>query len=202
MRTNVFRTIEKGRWYSMAAILNGGLALDWVRTLFAVEWDEFYGGIERVPPGSEGVTFLPYLVRERTPHLGPEGASWSGIALRHGKDHLMKASLEGVAFALRDAMESLEATGVSIADLRLAGGGATNRAWCQLLADVLGKRLLAAGSTAGAARGAALLAGLAAGIYRSEEETARLGPRPELVAEPGLNADAYSTLYLGWRAHS
>jgi xylulokinase len=114
----------------------------------------------------------------------------------------MKASLEGVAFALRDAMESLEATGVSIADLRLAGGGATNRAWCQLLADVLGKRLLAAGSTAGAARGAALLAGLAAGIYRSEEETARLGPRPELVAEPGLNADAYSTLYLGWRAHS
>jgi xylulokinase len=184
LRTNVFRTIERGKWYSMAATLNAGLALDWVRTLFAVDWEEFYGSVERVPPGSEGVTFLPYLVAERTPHLEAEaGASWSGIALSHGRDHLMKASLEGVAFALRDAMESLAATGISVTELHLSGGGAANHSWRQLLADVLGKRLLAAGSTAGAARGAALLGGLAAGTYRSVDET--VAPRYELVAEPG-----------------
>jgi xylulokinase len=192
LRTNVFRTIEKGKWYSMAAILNAGLALDWVRALFAVGWEEFYGTIERIPPGSEGVTFLPYLVPERTPRLDAAvGASWSGIALSHGRDHLMKASLEGVALAMRDAMESLEATDVTIADLHLAGGGAANQPWCQLLADVLGKRLLAGGSTAGAARGAALLAGLAAGVYKSADEIAKFAPRYELVAAPGPDAGAY-----------
>jgi len=103
----------------------------------------------------------------------------------------MKASLEGVAFALREAMESLEATGVAIADLHLSGGGAANQPWCQLLADVLGKRLLAAGSTAGAARGAALLAGLAAGVYKSADEIAKFAPRYELVAAPGPHAGAY-----------
>jgi len=195
LRTNVFRTVEKGKWYSMAATLNAGLALDWVRTLFALDWEEFYGSIERVPPGSEGVTFLPYLVAERAPRLEAEvGASWSGIALRHGRDHLMKASLEGVAFALREAMESLEATGVKIADLHLAGGGAANQPWCQLLADVLGKRLLAAGSIAGAARGAALLAGLAAGVYKSADEIAKFPPRYELLAAPGPHSGAYLNL--------
>jgi xylulokinase len=168
----------------MAATLNAGLALDWVRTLFTADWEEFYGSIERVPPGSEGVTFLPYLVPERAPRLdGEVGASWSGIALSNGRDHLMKASLEGVAFALREAMESLEATGVTIADLHLSGGGAANQ-----LADVLGKRLVAAGSTAGAARGAALLAGLGAGVYKSPDEIAKFAPRYELVAAPGPSA--------------
>jgi xylulokinase len=200
MRTNVFRTIEKGKWYSMAAILNGGLALDWVRTLFAADWDELYGSVERVPTGAEGVTFLPYLVRERRPQSdGEGGASWSGIALRHGREHLMKAALEGIAFSLRESMEALEVTGISIADLHLAGGGATNHAWRQLLADVLGKRLFAAGSAAGGARGAALLAGLAAGTYRTANQVAALAPRYELVAEPGANADVYSGLYRRWQ---
>ena len=97
----------------------------------------------------------------------------------------MKAALEGVALALRDSMSALEATGISITELHLSGGGVANQLWRQLLADVLGKRLLAAYSTAGAARGAALLGGLAAGIYKSVEETAALASRYELVAEPG-----------------
>lgn len=198
LRTNVFRTIKKGRWFAMAAILNGGLALDWVGRIFGVEWDQLYGSIDLVPAGAGGVSFLPYLVGERSPRLAGARARWSRIALHHRREHLLKAALEGVAFALREAMESLEATGISIVDLRLAGGGAANQSWRQLLADVLGKRLLAAGSPAGAARGAALLAGVAAGTYGSVQETAGLGPRYELAAEPGANAEAYSTLYRKW----
>ena len=87
--------------------------------------------------------------------------------------------------ALREAMESLEAAGISITELHLSGGGAANLSWRQLLADVLGKRLLAGESTAGAARGAALLGGLAAGIYKSVDETAALAPRYDPAAEPG-----------------
>jgi sugar (pentulose or hexulose) kinase len=103
----------------------------------------------------------------------------------------MNASLEGVAFALREAMESLEATGISITELHLSGGGAANRSWRQLLADVLGRRLFAASSTAGAARGAALLAGLAAGTYGSTDKIAALAPNDELVGEPNANVEAY-----------
>jgi xylulokinase len=199
LNTYVFRAVEKGRWCSMAAILNAGLALDWVRTLFGVQWDALYGSVEQVPAGAGGVSFLPYLVGERTPRVAVSSASWSGIALGNGREHLMKAALEGVAFALRDSMEALEAIGISIDELELAGGGTTNQLWRQLLADVLGKRLVAVESPAGAARGAALLAGVAAGTYASVHEAAALGPRLRLAAEPGPEAGAYSALYERWR---
>ena len=201
--TLLYRTIEKDRWYAMAAILNAGLALDWVRKLFTTGWSELYESALEVPPGADGVTFLPYLVPERTTHHDASiGASWSGIALGHGRQHLLKAVLEGVAFALRQAMEALEANGVSIPELRLAGGGTLDTSWRQLLADVLGKRLLAPVAPAGAVRGAALLAGLAAGTYAAPAELAALAPVHQLAAEPSTQSDAYSALYRRWLARS
>lgn len=197
--TGVFRTVERGNWYSMAAILNAGLALNWVQTLFGVEWSALYGSAAQVPAGSGGVSFFPYLVPERTPgpHSG-QGACWSGIEQHHRRDHLLKAALEGVAFALRRAMDALEATGIEIADLQLAGGGSMDSSWRQTLADVLGKRLLAADSPAGAARGAALLGGLAAGTFTSFDDTAALTMRTIVAAEPGPDATKYSRLYERW----
>jgi len=197
-RTYVFRTVEKGKWYSMAAILNAGLALDWVSNLFGVGWDTLYGSVAAAPAGSDGVSFFPYLVAERTPHLdGSSRACWSGIRLHHTREHLLKAALEGVAFSLREAMEALEATGVSMADLQLAGGGTVDQHWRQMLADVLGKRLLTVDSPDGAARGAALLAGLAVGAW-SLDDVAALGPGNDRAAEPGVQSDAYTVLYHRW----
>src|SRR5260370_16154812 len=65
--THVFRTVEYGKWYSMAAILNAGLALDWVQRLFGVDWNALYGSAAQVPAGSGGGSFFPYLVSEKTP---------------------------------------------------------------------------------------------------------------------------------------
>ncbi len=195
-RTNLYRTVENGKWYAMAAILNAGLALDWARTVFQIEWPVLYRSAEEVPPGAGGVTFVPHLVGERTPHRGSGAdARWSGIALHHRKEHLLKAVLEGVAFALREAMEQLEAAGIPVAELRLAGGGAVDAAWQQLLADVLGKPLIATPSWVGSARGAALLAGVSAGVYKSIRDTPAGDPRTELAAEPGPRADEYTALY-------
>src|SRR6266849_1763479 len=197
-RTYVFRTVEKGKWYSMAAILNAGLALDWVGRLFGVDSEELHGSAARIPAGSDGVSFFPYLVAERTPHLdGSSRACWSGIRLHHTREHLLKAALEGVAFSLREAMEALEATGISMADVHLAGGGTADRHWRQMLADVLGKRLLAVDSPDGAARGAALLAGLAVGAW-SLDDVAALRPGNDRAAEPGVQSDAYTVLYHRW----
>ena len=197
-RTYIFRTVEEGKWYSMAAILNAGLALDWVRRLFGVDSEELHGSAAGVPAGSAGVSFFPYLVAERTAHLDA-GARWSGVRLQHGKEHLLKAALEGVAFALREAMEALDATGISPADLQLAGGGTVDQHWRQMLADVLGRRLFAVDSPAGSARGAALLGGLAAGTFKTLDETAALTMRADMVAEPGADANEYSRLYERWK---
>lgn len=195
-RTNLYRTVESGKWYSMAAILNAGLALDWARAVFQVEWPVLYGSAVEVPPGAGGVTFVPYLVGERTPHLDSRThARWSGIALHHRKEHLLKAVLEGVAFALREAMEQLEAAGIPVAQLHLAGGGAVDAAWRQLLADVLGKPLIATSSWVGSARGAALLAGVCTGVYATVSDSPAADLGTEVVAEPGPRADEYATLY-------
>jgi xylulokinase len=198
-RTYAYRTIEKGKWYSIAAILNAGLALDWVCRLFEVDWDALHASAAQVPAGSGGVSFFPYLVPERTPHLDAgSGASWSGIGLQHRTEHLLKAALEGVAFSLREAMEALESTGISIDDLQLAGGGSAGQHWRQMLADVLGKRLLGVDSQAVSARGAALLAGLALGTYRSPDDVAALAPTHRLAAEPGAQSETYTALYRQW----
>jgi xylulokinase len=195
-RTNLYRTVERGKWYAMAAILNAGLALDWARTVFAVEWPVLYGTAGEVPPGAGGVTFVPHLVGERTPHLeSGADARWSGIALHHRREHLLKAVLEGVAFALREAMEKLEAAGIPVTELHLAGGGAVDGAWRQLLADVLGKPLIATPSWVGSARGAALLAGVCAGVYKAVTDSPATHLRTEVVAEPGPRADEYAALY-------
>jgi len=201
MRTHIYRTVEFGKWYSMAATLNAGLALDWVRRVFNVDWDALHASALRVPPGAGGVTFAPYLVGERTHHLDPNArARWSGMGLHHGREHLFRAALEGVAFALREAMEALEATGVSVSELLLAGGGTEGVRWRQLLADVLNKRLLSVISPAGAARGAALLGGVSTGIYKTTGATAAISVGYELAAEPGPESDEYAKLYERYRS--
>jgi len=188
-RTHLYRAAAPDLWYSMAAVQNAGLALEWVRKILGVSWNEVYEEAFEVPPGSGGVTFLPYLSGERTPRFDPDArGAWTGLGLDHTRGHLLRAALEGVAFALREAVEALEGLGTIIPELRLAGGGAGGKPWRQLLADVLGRslRLLPEEITSVAsARGAVFLAGLASGVYHTAEDTLPLTPEPETLIRPG-----------------
>jgi xylulokinase len=84
----------------MAAMQNAGLALVWVRRLLGASWRVVYEEAFSVLAGAGGVTFLPYLSGERTPHLDPEArGAWVGLGLDHERGHLLRAALEGVAFA-------------------------------------------------------------------------------------------------------
>jgi xylulokinase len=192
LRTHLYRGASAGLWYSMAAVQNAGLALEWVRKVLGVSWGEVYDEAFAVPPGSGGVAFLPYLSGERTPRFDPGArGAWTGLGLDHTRGHLLRAALEGVAFALREGLEALEDAGISASELRLAGGGAAGESgdpWRQLLADVLGRplRLLPDEiSAVASARGAAFLAGLASGIYTSTEGTLPITPEPERSITPG-----------------
>ena len=194
-RTHLYRAAVPGLWYSMAAIQNAGLALEWVRKVLGASWKEVYEEAFAVPPGSGGVAFLPYLSGERTPRFDPGArGAWTGLGLDHTRGHLLRAALEGVAFALLEGLEALEDLGIRAAELRLAGGGASGAGgssgepWRQLLADVLGRPLWLLPdeiSAVASARGAAFLAGLASGVYPAAGETLSLTPEPERSIWPG-----------------
>jgi len=79
----------------------------------------------RVPAGSDGLLFLPYLTGERTPHPDPQArGAYVGLTARHGKAHLVRALLEGVSFGLRDSLELIKGLGVPVVQVRASGGGA------------------------------------------------------------------------------
>jgi xylulokinase len=199
-RTHLYRAAVPGLWYSLAAIQNAGLALEWVRKVLGASWKDVYEEAFAVPPGSGGVTFLPYLSGERTPRFDPVArGAWTGLGLDHTRGHLLRAALEGVAFALREALEALEDLGTIAPELRLAGGGTgggSGAPWRQLLADVLGRPLWLLPdeiSSVASARGAAFLAGLACGVYPAAQDTLPLTPEPENPILPG--ATAYEAAY-------
>jgi xylulokinase len=198
-RIHLYRAAAPDLWYSMAAIQNAGLALEWVRKILGVSWEELYEEAFAVPPGAGSVVFLPYLSGERTPRFDPGArGAWTGLGLDHGRAHLLRAALEGVAFALREGLEALEEAGTPVPELRLAGGGAGSEPWRQLLADVLGRPLRLLPDTVArvaSARGAGLLSGVASGVYRAVGDTP--APDPDRVIRPG--AAAYEAVYARYR---
>ncbi|MBD2463239.1 xylulokinase [Oscillatoria sp. FACHB-1407] len=186
-RTHLFRSALPDQWYTLAAIQNAGLALEWVRHLLGFTWAEVYEQAFAVPPGCEGLTFLPYLTGDRTPHLdSSRRGSWVGLGLHHTRAHLMRAALEGVAFSIRQGLEVMP---LHPAEIRLAGGGTLEPSWRQLLADVLQVPLRPVDSPAASARGAALLAGLGVGIYSSVNELPTVSLSSSLITPNSWDAN-------------
>jgi xylulokinase len=181
--TTLFRTAARHGWYVMAATSNAGLALDWVRTVLAASWDELYAAA--AGPGRESdPLFLPHLTGERTPWLDSTmRGAWVGLALAHDRTALLRGALEGVAFAVRTAMDEVGGP-ASPSAVRIAGGGTTHPAWRQLLADVLGRPLDAVDVTAASGRGAALLGGCAADLVDEGSVFGRLAPSTRRVSDP------------------
>lgn len=164
--------------YRVAAMLNAGIALDWVRSLFRRSWDEVYSGLEarglEVPLN---VVFLPYLTGERTPYMDPEArGSWTGLSLHNTEYDLFLAALLGVACAIRLGYDTLNIPSTS--RIRAVGGSLQYPYWRRLLATVIGRDISISDQTNISARGAALIAAAALG-----EEVAP--PRDEVaVIEP------------------
>lgn len=195
LRTHLYRAAGGANWYRMAAVQNAGLALDWVRRALGASWDEVYASIDVVAPGAAGLTFLPYLTRERPHHRNPHSSgAFLGMRIDHQREHLLHAALEGVAFGIRVALEALPGASKATS-LRLAGGGSVRPAWRQMLADVLGRELVAVDTADASARGAALLGGIASGIWAGAAATAPVAPSTHVVATPSTRQTAYDEVY-------
>jgi xylulokinase len=168
-RLHAFCHAVPDMWHFMGVMLSAAGSLQWHHDTLAPEmgFDELVAEAEGIPPGSEGLLFLPYLTGERTPYPDPFArAAWIGLTVRHTRAHMTRAVLEGVAFGLKDSFTLIQEAGLgALRQVRLSGGGAKSPLWRQILADVLGVELVTVNTTEGAAFGAALLAGVAVGIW-------------------------------------
>jgi xylulokinase len=173
MRLHTFCHVAPGAWYLMGVVLSAGGAFTWYREQFAREiGDERQAGGELneeaagIAPGADGVTFLPYLQGERTPHRDASArGAFFGLSLAHTRAHLTRAVLEGVCFALRDSVSILHEIGITPEHLLLTGGGARSPFIRRLQAEVLGLPVSTVNREEGPAYGAALLAAVGAGAF-------------------------------------
>ena len=172
-RVHAFCHAVPGGWHAMGVMLSAAGSLRWLRDVLGPPggYDELTAAAEEWPAGTEGLTFLPYLSGERTPHADPHArAAFAGLTLRHDRGALVRAVLEGVAYGLRDSLELLRELGVDPRDGRVSGGGARSELWLRILASVLGLPIRRTGADEGSAYGAALLGGVAAGVFRDVHE--------------------------------
>lgn len=172
-RVHAFCHAVPGGWHAMGVMLSAAGSLRWLRdTLGAGRgYDELIAAAGEWSPGTEGLTFLPYLTGERTPHADPHArAAFAGLTLRHDLGAFVRAVLEGVAYGLRDSLELLRELGVDPRAGHVSGGGARSELWLRILASVLGMPIRRAATDEGSAFGAALLGGVAAGVFRDVHE--------------------------------
>jgi glycerol kinase len=151
-------------------------------------------------PSSDGVYLVPAFVGLGAPHWDPQARGVIiGITRGTTRAHLVRATLEAIAFQTRDVIEAMEAEcGVSLPELRVDGGAAANDLLMQMQADILGRPVVRPAVTETTALGAAYLAGLAVGFWQSQDElTANW--RVDKRFEPRLPADQREALYAGWK---
>lgn len=215
-RVHTFNHAVPNAWYLMGVTQGAGLSLRWVRDNIGLPERalERWTGTDAyelmaqeaasVPPGCEGLLFLPYLQGERTPHLDAHArGGWIGLTASHDRRYLIRSVMEGVAFSLKDCFSIIREQGLKLDQMRATGGGAQSSLWRQIIADVLGVELVITNATEGPAFGAALLAGVAGGVYPSVQAACdqtvrviqRTEPRPETTEAYAQAYETYKALY-------
>jgi xylulokinase len=184
-RAHVFCHAVPDTWHAMGVMLSAAESLRWFRGVLGGGYDELLAEAAAAPAGADGVLFAPYLSGERTPHVDPDvRAAFQGLSLGHGRGVLVRAVLEGVAYALRDSLELLRTLGVDARVGRASGGGARSELWLRIVASVLGVPLELTAVEEGSAYGAALLAGIRAAEWRDAREAVDACVRVRATVEP------------------
>ncbi len=182
LRTHTFCHADRNMWYVMGATLNCCLAQNWFFEKVLEERDvkKLHEQAAAVPPGSDGLIFLPYLTGERTPHMDPGAQGlFFGLTLRHGRASMVRAVIEGISYALADAMDCVERLIPPADRLLLSGGGAGSGLWKQIMADLFDLPVYTSSMKEAAGVGAALCAMTGTGVYESLSEACEAAVRYE-----------------------
>ena len=209
-RVHTFCHAVPDRWHVMGVTQAAGLSLRWLRDQLAApgtappSYDDLTAEAGRVPAGADGVLWAPYLMGERTPYCDPSiRAAFIGIAANHGRGHLVRAVMEGVAFSLRDSFAIFDEMRVPVERVRLGGGGARSLLWRQIQADIYGRSVETVAADEGAAFGAAILAAVGCGVFPSVDAACEAlvhtaqstETNAAVVAQMTERYDAYRRIY-------
>ena len=173
--------VVRDLYLTLGVFPSSGIVLRWFRDAFAeTERDrsakeglDVYDLLTRMaseaPPGSSRLLLLPHLVGSGTGQPPPlnrnSRGAILGLSMFHDRASVIRAILEGVAFELRRVVESIQACGIPVSELRAVGGGARSPLWLQIKADVLNVVLRRPDVTEATSLGAAMLAGIGTGCY-------------------------------------
>ena len=169
-----FRTLASplaGAWTLESVITSGALSLAWFgREVTGEDSEKAHRALQQaasaVPPGSDGLLFLPYLTRAETPYWDQTArGAWVGLRERHGSPHMYRAMLEGIAFEQAMLLRAMDGElGAATRRIRAMGGGAQSDLWLRVLADILERPVEVGPHTETTALGAAILAAAAVGL--------------------------------------
>lgn len=170
-----------GKTYVMASIFTGGLALQWLaevlESLTDMSLDEALARVVAraadAPVGSQGVTFIPYLVGAGSPSFAAAEASFQGLTRAHRGAELSRAVLEGVAFNIRHCLERLAQYHPLATEVVTAGGGFRTPLWRDIVRDVIAKPLWQLPQQDVGALGTALATGLGVGLFADMQHVAQ-----------------------------
>ena len=182
-----------GKYCLLSWTPTAGIALKWFKNNFCEnfsfrELDEI---AEKVPAGSAGLTFLPYLCGSTMPKYNPDAkGAFMGLTMEHTRAHAVRSILESVACMLKANLDYL---GVSVSEIRSMGGGASSPLWCRIKADMTGKNIAILENNETACLGSAILAGVGVGIFEDVASVCKKLVKIKKVYTPS-NTD-YSECY-------
>lgn len=209
MRTFTWPHLDPMLYSPNGTMHNAGSALEWAKTALAKcesqvaercninPYDLIEKEVGRVPPGAEGLLFLPYLMGERSPYWNPNARGvFLGITKKHNTAHLLRAVYEGVALNLRTIYLVLKELGLDFSEIRAIGGGATSRLWTQILANVLGVPLqIVTTPLEATAIGAAMAGAVGVGLVPNFKVAAERFVRVQEVVEPSSEKEFYIRMH-------
>jgi len=209
MRAHTFCHVAPRTWYVMGVMLTAGGAFAWHRTELCRDLsrkkdanDLLNAEAARIPIGADGLSFLPYLQGERTPHRDASArGAFVGLTLAHSRAHLTRAVLEGICFGMRDSVSIIRSLVPSLSSLLLTGGGARSLFIRKLQSEVYGLPVVTVNREEGPAYGAALLAAVGAGAFPDLAAACRatLKRRPPYRPKASVHA-AYDEPYRRFQA--
>ena len=165
--------VVPGRYLLQGGTVGGGGALKWFRQELGngMSFDELTAEAEAIPPGADGVVFLPYMAGERSPIWNPDAKGvFYGLSYDKTRGHMIRAVLEGVAFALEHNLRVAKEAGAEVSIMNAMGGASNSSLWTQIKSDVTGKPIQVPTSDTATTLGAAILAGIGCGLYGSYRE--------------------------------
>jgi len=196
-RANTCLHVVPNTWEYEIVINATGESLRWFRDNFALHeaeaakragrsaYDVLTEAAARVPPGSDGLLFYPYLWGARAPYFKRNATGvFIGFTHAHGKAHFVRAVLEGVAFQYVGTLELLKELGIGVRRISMTGGETRSHLWNTIKASVVGREILVPHITDAAGLGAAMLAAVGSGVFKSFKEAVNAMVRIAHVYRP------------------